>query len=199
MKERDAGRSRRLILGGATRLFAERGYDATTIEQIADAAGLSRGAPRYFFGSKERLYRQVLVETFGEIQRLLEEVTTEARGRGLEAFLELAVDRFIDLLLDRPHVVMLLERESLRGDLLGSFPPNVDLLAAAAEAVGGDMAVSESGLDPALIVIAGIALCQFPVAHVELLVALGVDPAGREFRARLKRHATGILLHGVLG
>lgn len=141
----------------------------------------------------------MLAETFGGIRRMLEEVAAEARGLGLEAFLELGVDRFIDLLLDRPHVVMLLERESLRGDLLGGFPPNVELLVAAAEAVGGDVAVSESGLDPALIVIAAIALCQFPVAHVELLVALGVDPTGGEFRARLKRHATGILLHGVLG
>src|SRR5918911_4763660 len=63
-KVRDAERSREAILAAAERLFAERGYEATTLQEIGAAAGLSRGTPSYFFGSKEQLYMDVLRRAF---------------------------------------------------------------------------------------------------------------------------------------
>src|SRR5947208_16822690 len=53
---RDADRSRRAILDAAEALFAGRGFEAVSLQEIGDAAGLSRGTPNYFFGSKEDLY-----------------------------------------------------------------------------------------------------------------------------------------------
>ena len=50
-KERNATRSRAAILDAAERLFAERGYDATSLTEVGAAAGVSRGTPGYFFGS----------------------------------------------------------------------------------------------------------------------------------------------------
>jgi AcrR family transcriptional regulator len=43
------------ILVVAQRLFIERGYEATSIESILDAAGISKGAFYYYFKSKEEL------------------------------------------------------------------------------------------------------------------------------------------------
>src|ERR687884_731159 len=63
-KVRDAERSREAILAPAGRLFAERGYDAASLQDIGAAAGLSRGTPSYFFGSKERLHLDVLRRAF---------------------------------------------------------------------------------------------------------------------------------------
>jgi TetR/AcrR family transcriptional regulator len=63
-KVRDAERSREAILAAAERLFAERGYDAASLQEIGAAAGLSRGTPSYFFGSKERLHLDVLRRAF---------------------------------------------------------------------------------------------------------------------------------------
>jgi TetR/AcrR family transcriptional regulator len=54
---RDADRSRQTILDVAEQLFAEHGFEAVTMERIGRAAGLSRGAPGYYFGSKDALYR----------------------------------------------------------------------------------------------------------------------------------------------
>lgn len=60
--------SRTRILEAATRLFGRRGYHASTIENITDAAGISRGALYWHFSSKsdvlaavvERLQREYL-------------------------------------------------------------------------------------------------------------------------------------------
>src|SRR5687768_11418186 len=47
--------TRRLIVETALRLFAERGYDRTTMRAIADEAGLSVSNAYYYFASKEHL------------------------------------------------------------------------------------------------------------------------------------------------
>jgi TetR/AcrR family transcriptional regulator len=63
-RRRDAAKSRQALLDAAERLFCERGFDRVTVQEIGDAAGLSRGTPSYFFGSKEGLYAAVLDAVF---------------------------------------------------------------------------------------------------------------------------------------
>lgn len=69
MKTRDATRSRAAILDAAERLFAEKGFDGCSLSDIGSAASLSRAAPSYFFGSKEKLYRTVLTRVFADRER----------------------------------------------------------------------------------------------------------------------------------
>jgi TetR/AcrR family transcriptional regulator, regulator of cefoperazone and chloramphenicol sensitivity len=52
--------TRRKILQAAGRIFAERGFDAATIKQITDAAKVNVAAVNYHFGSKRKLYLEVL-------------------------------------------------------------------------------------------------------------------------------------------
>ncbi|MGO9000185.1 MAG: TetR/AcrR family transcriptional regulator [Polyangiaceae bacterium] len=62
-------------LAAATRLFAERGFDGTSIQLIADAVGVSKPAVLHHFPSKEDLRRAVLDSIFlhwqGVLPRLL--------------------------------------------------------------------------------------------------------------------------------
>ena len=53
-------RSRRQITEAAGRLFVERGYVPTTIEEIAGAAGVSAQTVYYGFGTKVRILSAVL-------------------------------------------------------------------------------------------------------------------------------------------
>ena len=59
-RERNPTRTREAILDAAERLFAEQGYEATSLSQVGQEAGVSRGTPGYFYGSKADLYRAVL-------------------------------------------------------------------------------------------------------------------------------------------
>jgi AcrR family transcriptional regulator len=49
-----------MILESARRLFAERGFEATSIDDIAEAAGVAKGAVYHHFASKEALFAEVL-------------------------------------------------------------------------------------------------------------------------------------------
>lgn len=57
---RDPERTREAVLGAAQRaaqrLFARKGYALTSLKAIGEEAGVLRGTPSYFFGSKEGLY-----------------------------------------------------------------------------------------------------------------------------------------------
>lgn len=55
------------LLGVALRLFVSRGYGSTTLEQIASAARLSKGAVYFYFGSKE----SVLLELLQRVQTVV--------------------------------------------------------------------------------------------------------------------------------
>jgi AcrR family transcriptional regulator len=56
----DAPDTRDRILLEAARLFRHRGYAATTLRDIADAAGLKAGSIYYHFDSKEHIVSEVL-------------------------------------------------------------------------------------------------------------------------------------------
>ncbi len=49
----------RRLLAEATRLFAERGYDRTSVQDIVEAAGVTKGALYHYFGSKDDLLQEI--------------------------------------------------------------------------------------------------------------------------------------------
>ena len=67
-RERNGARTREAILDAAEALFAERGYEATSLNDIGAAASVSRGTPGYFFGSKLELYRAVLARCLEQVR-----------------------------------------------------------------------------------------------------------------------------------
>ncbi|WP_308250130.1 TetR/AcrR family transcriptional regulator [Sphaerisporangium fuscum] len=58
---RDRGATTRRILAAARNLFAEHGYDQVTVRMIATEAGANVALINRYFGSKARLFAEVLV------------------------------------------------------------------------------------------------------------------------------------------
>jgi TetR/AcrR family transcriptional regulator len=203
-KERNAARTREAILAAAERLFSERGYDATSLTDVGAAAGVSRGTPGYFFGSKEQLYRDVL-------ERCLERVRSAVRSGRERALasqeppgvvLAGAVGEYFDFISANPDFVRLLEREALDGGKqIATLPPHLE---AAQEALGA--IVTELALEPAdqaearQLMVSMLALSWFHVVHAPtVLRALGVDAGDPAFREERRRHVVNLVVQGVRG
>jgi AcrR family transcriptional regulator len=77
------------ILNAAERLFAERGYDATSLRAVTKQAGANLAAVNYHFGSKLGLFQAVFERRVGAINRerleLLDRLEADPTGERLRA------------------------------------------------------------------------------------------------------------------
>jgi AcrR family transcriptional regulator len=67
------------ILASAVELFAERGFDATTVQQVVDRAAVTKGALYHYFDAKDDLLYAIYQALIGTQTADLEEIA----GRGL--------------------------------------------------------------------------------------------------------------------
>jgi AcrR family transcriptional regulator len=67
LRERQAEATRQLLVSVARQLFAERGYAATSIEDIIQGAGVARGALYHHFSGKDALFRAVYDDVQADI------------------------------------------------------------------------------------------------------------------------------------
>jgi TetR/AcrR family transcriptional regulator len=72
-------RSSDRILQGALELFSSKGYDATSVREICEAAGITKPTLYHFYGSKEGVYR-ALVE--GVLERFRAELLDQLAQPG---------------------------------------------------------------------------------------------------------------------
>lgn len=63
-QEERSERSRKQILDAALKLFSHRGYGATSVQDIAEKAGLSKGNIYHHFPDKETIFRELLDHYF---------------------------------------------------------------------------------------------------------------------------------------
>jgi len=64
--------SRQQFLDAALQLFAQKGYAATTVREIVDAAGITAPSLYYYFGKKEGLYIELMQTHCAQIDSVLE-------------------------------------------------------------------------------------------------------------------------------
>lgn len=194
---RNAERSRQAILDAAERLFADGGFESTSLQEIGAAAGVSRGTPGYFFGSKDALYRAVLDRAIAA-RRDLVTVIADRAGRAnqppADTIAEL-ISSYLDFLAADRNFLGLVERESLGGGRhlyateaqVQSLRDSVDQLAVQLDRGG------YRDIDPRQLFISCLALCEWPFVHRPLLAGLGLDPRDPEFAATRKRHVLALV------
>lgn len=72
-------RTRKLLLEAAAELFARNGYEATSVDDVAEAAGYSKGAFYYNFESKSDLFDALVTHHIGELTGELETALADAQ------------------------------------------------------------------------------------------------------------------------
>lgn len=132
-KRRMSGVQRRAQLIGVGReVFAEMGYEAASVEEIAERAKVSKPVVYEHFGGKEGLYA-VIVDR--EVEHLLDRIKRALEADHPRAALEQAADAFLGYIEEEPNGFRILLRDAPLGNEAGSF-----------SSVIGDIAASVQGL-----------------------------------------------------
>lgn len=111
----DALVTREAILDAALYLFADRGYDGTSLRDIAAAVGISHGIIRHHFGSKMAIWETVAGTVFDYFREsllpLVEQGSDDEKKDAMAVFRNL-VSRFIRISLATPNYARLFVQET---------------------------------------------------------------------------------------
>lgn len=107
-------RTRTAILDHAERIFAERGFDATTLGEIASAAGIRAPSLYEYFDSKERLYDAMLERACEPLFRILDAYVTAGEAAPPDPRPNLLA-KVLEVFRERPHLPRLMHQEALLG------------------------------------------------------------------------------------
>jgi AcrR family transcriptional regulator len=132
---RMTGQARReQLLDVGRALFAEKGYEGASIEEVAHRAGVSKPVVYEHFGGKERLYA-VVVER--EMQYLLDHMTSALSVGHPRELLELAALALLDYIQDSTDGFRILVRDSPVATEGGTFSSLLNDIARQVEHVLG--------------------------------------------------------------
>ncbi|MBE7559443.1 TetR/AcrR family transcriptional regulator [bacterium] len=118
-REREANRHRGEILAVAEDLFGEKGYFATTMEEVARRAEFAVGSLYKFFKSKEELYMAVLLQNADALEPRVRAAL--ATGESSRARIANYVQSRIDIFWEKPCFYRILFVEVM-GGMLGASP-----------------------------------------------------------------------------
>lgn len=85
------------ILDVAEKLFSEQGFEGVTVREISKAADINIAMVSYYFGSKEKLYEEVIDRKLISTDLIRSKILDKSSCKeALFAFIDLFVDRFFE-------------------------------------------------------------------------------------------------------
>jgi AcrR family transcriptional regulator len=141
------GKERReQLLDIGRRLFAERGLDGTSIEEIAARADVSKPVVYEHFGGKEGLYAVVVDR---EVERFIAMATRLLAGEDTMEKFEVAAVELLRYIEDNSDGFRILVRDSNPSSGSGTFASLISDIASQVEYILGDV-LKDRGYDPKL-------------------------------------------------
>ncbi|QNP63719.1 TetR/AcrR family transcriptional regulator [Streptomyces genisteinicus] len=200
-KTRSPGRrARRVRMTGAERreqlldigrtLFAEKGFEGTSVEEIAAKAGVSKPVVYEHFGGKEGLYAVVVDR---EMRQLLDMVTGALTAGHPRELLEQAAFALLDYIEAYTDGFRILVRDSPVAQSTGTFASLISDIATQVEDILG-LEFKNRGFDPKLAPMYAQAL----VGMVALTGQWWVDTR-RPKKAEVAAHLVNLAWHGLDG
>lgn len=105
--------TRQAILDEALHLFANQGYDGTSLNDIAAGVGIKRASVLHHFPSKEAIYQQVFNTALSEwIERVMAESDKKRPDHGWPYVDDIVTTAFF-FFMENPELVLIVRREAL--------------------------------------------------------------------------------------
>ena len=122
------------IIENAVELFAEKGFEGTTIRNLASKAEVNVAMVNYYFGSKEKLFEAMVAQKAAYSKGMIEEIVKDNSLSDIEK-----IDRIIDGFVNRlfsnrkfhriiHQELMLSQRENLQQAIVDILYPNSMLI-----------------------------------------------------------------------
>jgi AcrR family transcriptional regulator len=118
--------SRQTILDAAARIFSEKGYHATSMNDIANAVNLQKASIYYHVASKQEILLLILDEALDLVISRVSEVISKETA--IKDKLRSAVQIYLTILTEQPNLasVLLLEHKSLKPEFHDRHVPRRD-------------------------------------------------------------------------
>jgi AcrR family transcriptional regulator len=122
------------ILKVAMELFAEKGFEGSSIRDLAARAGVNVAMVNYYFGSKEKLFESMVTKNATYTRGMLDDIAKNPALKPLEK-----IDAIIDVYVSRLFTnrvfhrvihqeIMLSQRESLQQSIVDIISPNTVII-----------------------------------------------------------------------
>ena len=122
------------ILEAALDLFIERGYDRTSLREVAERVGVTKAALYYHFSSKQEIMRTLVQPLFDHLESLAAALTTQPDlrtwGEGLAAIVEwiLPQRRLFELFEHNQATLAALAADSVDTETHRAFHESIDAI-----------------------------------------------------------------------
>ena len=195
-------RSRQRILKTAIRLFAEKGFAGTSVDEIVDMTGINKRMVYHYFGSKELLYQQALATEYGKLE-MLEIKTLHSEAPIEKTVYDIVAAYFAFLQANEEFVQLILQENLNRGRNLDkmqiplSKSPILELLVQAVK-TGEKNGTVRPAVDARFLLISLIGNCMIYCSNrFTLSRALSIDLCDRRVLNRAQKAVTEMLLNGI--
>jgi AcrR family transcriptional regulator len=213
----DAPRTREAILGAAETLFAEHGFDGTSMETIASQSGYNKSLLFQYFGDKLGLYSQVLKRSDQEIGTLMERTlepmalrlldeAASLQAEELRAFLSAMVRGIFDYLLEHPCLVRILTWEMAAGwrtfaQIASQFSPEDQARAQPLFQKAWKAGLLRSDFVPEVQFAMLLPWCQIYLGYLPLYqrLALAEDLTSENGLVRAREYLVDFVVSGIMG
>lgn len=190
---------RQQLLAVARGLFAQQGYDAISIRQVAEAATVNPAMIHYYFGSKQGLYEAMLTDTFTPLIERLSATLSPGDADAVADFFKL----YMHTLGSNPWMPPLMLREvvaeggRLRGWFIQQFAAKggglLTRLVEREQAAGRIRADA----DPSLTALSMLSLAVFPFVAMPVTREVFGMRVKTDYLDRLVEHTRRVFLEGV--